>query len=349
MAETKTVAERLREAEGLCEIYGMCRILLQAIIGKETCPPTESCEDCKKGILRTLARQIEAEQTELDKRIEVLESDRDDYIEHVTTFACWQMQIANMLDIPLAERNDSGEVQAKIIAALKERTKTEQNGVDVDALLKLADEISVLVDVPPYKAHSVPASIARMWKHDIRNAVKNAKPQLPEGIEWPRFEDGQPVKIGDKLGREIGSIEFYGDFVTMRAKDGTNIQTDIYGTRYERPEPEVLDADGVPIKVGDTVWHEDEGECVVERIYRQNGDTLLELDVCGAIWSTANVKPAEVTHRKPDTQEAIDADCWVDAKDYCEKYGVKTEWPKHYGKAKCEHLLERQRKLLGGE
>lgn len=52
---------------------------------------------------------------------------------------------------------------------------------------------------------------------------------------------------------------------------------------------------------------------------------------------------------KPDTQEAIDADCMMDAKDYCEKHGIKTEWPKHYGKAKCEHLLARQRKLLGGE
>lgn len=52
---------------------------------------------------------------------------------------------------------------------------------------------------------------------------------------------------------------------------------------------------------------------------------------------------------KPDTQEAIDADCMMDAKDYCEKHGIKTEWPKHHGKAKCEHLLARQRKLLGGE
>lgn len=49
---------------------------------------------------------------------------------------------------------------------------------------------------------------------------------------------------------------------------------------------------------------------------------------------------------KPDTQEAIDADCMMDAKDYCEKHGIKTEWPKHYGKAKCEHLLARQRKLM---
>lgn len=312
MTKNKTVAEMLREAvkqRRRCDVDIIGNALGRAVI----CDSEKPCFECEAEWFSALADAIEAEQAELDKRIEVLESDRDDYIEHVTTFACWQMQIANMLDIPLAERNDSGEVQAKIIAALKERTKTEQNGVDVDALLKLADEISVLVDVPPYKAHSVPASIARMWKHDIRNAVKNAKPQLPEGIEWPRFSDGELVKFGDKLGREIDSIEFYGDFVTMRAKDGTNIQTDTYGTRYERPEPEALDADRVPIKVGDTVWYTDGlpakefvgDRCTVKTIERVRDGYSIKVFNEDRGHFQYDLTGKFLTHRKPDTFKSV--------------------------------------------
>ena len=189
--------------------------------------------------------------------------------------------------------------------------------------------------------------------------AEQAEPQLPEGIEWPRFENDELVKFGDEFDHVEGYRNIPVERITFRADGWVDVSQrgGIYqplrpGERLKRPEPEVLDADGVSIKVGDTVYHEDEGECVVERIYRQNGDTLLDLDVCGADWNTANVKPAEVTHRKPDTQVAIDNDTALPPWEYCERYGIEVAPGTDESdtvEAMCRHLLERQRKLIGGE
>ena len=187
----------------------------------------------------------------------------------------------------------------------------------------------------------------------VSKALKGAKPQLPEGVIWPRFEDGELVKFGDEVfiseaenkTIKVDEIRLYSErfYINGTTCDGTWLFTPILSsvTPVKRPEPEVLDADNVPIKVGDTVYDVRDGsKWTVSHI--ENADMVL-------LNNAHQVYVNNLTHRKPDTQEAIDADCWVDAKDYCEKYGVKTEWPKHYGKAKCEHLLARQRKLLGGE
>lgn len=183
-------------------------------------------------------------------------------------------------------------------------------------------------------------------KVELAHALtKGAMHQLPEGVIWPRFEDGELVKFGDVTGEERlqgGAV----DSVTVerngafRLESGKRFAWYCAGDTVKRPEPEVLDADGVPIKVGDTVY-DSKYEFKVTRITE---DGLL-------IFNNPALAhyPDDYTHRKPDTQEDIDEDCWLDAKDYCEKHNVKTEWPKHYGKAKCEHLLARQRKLLGGE
>lgn len=73
---------------------------------------------------------------------------------------------------------------------------------------------------------------------------------------WPRFEDGEPVMIGDGvdgLGGEI--IEMY--IAENTASIWNNCANHMHlspGERVKRPAPEVLDADGVEIKVGDTVY-----------------------------------------------------------------------------------------------
>lgn len=73
---------------------------------------------------------------------------------------------------------------------------------------------------------------------------------------WPRFEDtGDPVMIGDEvdgLGGEI--IEVY--IAENAAAIWNNYANHMHlspGERVKRPAPKVLDADGVPIKVDDTV------------------------------------------------------------------------------------------------
>ena len=80
----------------------------------------------------------------------------------------------------------------------------------------------------------------------------DAERALPADVEWPRFEDGGLVRIGDEL-------EFEGK--TMLVCDAT------------------FYADGVPIKVGDTVYFVD-GDArplTVERIDANGGEPAVDL------------------------------------------------------------------------
>lgn len=138
----------------------------------------------------------------------------------------------------------------------------------------------------------------------IRKAINGAKPQLPEGIEWPRFEDGELVKFGDEFVNakgnvnELSSIHFYDYDVDLNA--GCLIE---YGEPVKRPEPEVLDADGVPIKVGDTVYHEVDGsELIVVGFRDEKEDGEVMVDVEGK-WFC--VRQFSLTHRKSDTRESF--------------------------------------------
>ena len=97
------------------------------------------------------------------------------------------------------------------------------------------------------------------------------KKALPDGIEWPRFEDDTPVRFGD-MGldvhgrrRPVMSVKFTQAGLTFIGDDmggmwwdnGTGPMEDLevdHGKRVKRPAPKVLDADGVEVRVGDTVW-----------------------------------------------------------------------------------------------
>ena len=84
---------------------------------------------------------------------------------------------------------------------------------------------------------------------------------MPEGMEWPRYESGAPVQIGDSVvGRfsadaiKVRSVEFRdGDtFLREGCKTDRTILVH-HGERVKR-SAKVLDADGVEIRVGDTVY-----------------------------------------------------------------------------------------------
>lgn len=70
--------------------------------------------------------------------------------------------------------------------------------------------------------------------------------QLPEGVEWPRFEDGELVGFGDYyvgcdgVAHEVKGIFVYGDEqpLIMYVSDGVEPITVMPGERVKRPEPE---------------------------------------------------------------------------------------------------------------
>ena len=75
----------------------------------------------------------------------------------------------------------------------------------------------------------------------------DAERALPEGIEWPRFEDGELVKVGDEIeyggkALEVDAICFDREESSMALRRNLDISrmSGSYGERVKRPTPKVL-------------------------------------------------------------------------------------------------------------
>lgn len=97
------------------------------------------------------------------------------------------------------------------------------------------------------------------------------------------------------------------------------------GERVKRPDPEVLGADGLPIKAGETVYLDDAhadmagksgseyyGKCGLAGVAEGEALTVSRVGEAGAVRVKESVAawcPASwLTHAQPDTQERIDED-----------------------------------------
>ena len=175
----------------------------------------------------------------------------------------------------------------------------------------------------------------------------DAERALPDGMEWPRFEDGGLVRIGDELEFEgkttlVCDATFYADGWALWCdrEDMSGRLYGKYGERVKRPAPKVLDADGVPIKVGDTVYCDGEDEPL--RVSHTTDSTKVTLIDDHASYCT--VKPSRLSHERPDSWEKLEEDVNLGCRDYCEKHRLE----------ECDynmrvHILARAKKLSGIE
>ena len=145
------------------------------------------------------------------------------------------------------------------------------------------------------------------------------EPQLPEGVEWPRFEDGELVKFGDEVefrGETMLGylVTFNGDewslFCEREGLDGRLCGK--YGERVKRPTPKVLGADGASINVGDTVYLRSNGrKGEVTGFYEDNGVTWVAVSYeLGSDRMTVNTDGKALTHVRPDSWELIEKDAY---------------------------------------
>ncbi len=164
----------------------------------------------------------------------------------------------------------------------------------------------------------------------------DAERTLPDGMEWPRFEDGGLVRIGDEVEFEGKTIlvcdaTFYADGWELWC-DREDMSCRLYGSygaRVKRPAPKVLDAAGVPIKVGDTVYFVD-GDArplAVERIDANGGEPAVDLVYAGRILRCHSVNPEKLTHERPDSWEKLEEDAKLAPRDYLESRGMNPEKP----------------------
>lgn len=149
----------------------------------------------------------------------------------------------------------------------------------------------------------------------LRDMVRER--QLPDGVEWPRFEDGEPVRFGDEVefDGEVGKVarmqfELLGWAMTLNRNLDLSYLSGAYGERLKRPTPKVLDADGAPIEVGDTVYcdGEDEPLRVVGSHAGTREVTLTTANDSNFAYYT--VEPSRLSHKRPDSWERIEEDAY---------------------------------------
>ena len=150
--------------------------------------------------------------------------------------------------------------------------------------------------------------IEELGKHIQSLTTENAdmrKRLMPEGMEWlveawPRFEDDSPVRLEDEWCPRTGGTTKVGQ-VVLAVDWSFAINASWYepGERIKRPAPKVLDADGVEIRVGDTVWHVETGEqCKVVEVYSKSVSVDFRVDGDGTK-HTGSILPTNLTHRAP--------------------------------------------------
>lgn len=160
--------------------------------------------------------------------------------------------------------------------------------------------------------------------HALADAIER------EYLPRPRFEDGDPVQFGDmaEVREDLGDViemVFQDDKcvevgIAFDGGESTSSHYMIYdGERVKRPEPEVLDADGVPIKVGDTVY--EAFDTTAEPMKVTNVDER-GLVVCEDDRKYMLTHPDHITHKQPDSLERIETDALMASIDYCNKYGL---------------------------
>ena len=163
----------------------------------------------------------------------------------------------------------------------------------------------------------------------------DAERALPDDMKWPRFEDGGLVRIGDELEFEgktmlVCDATFYADGWALWCdrEDMSGRLHGSYGECVERPAPKVLDADGVQIKVGDTVYFVDGAgvrHAVKDIIFEPGGAFVGIIDE--KVRCPLMVNPDTLTHERPDSWEKLEEDAKLAPRDYLESRGMNPEKP----------------------
>ena len=221
--------------------------------------------------------------------------------------------IADEMDELQAEANDANNLRQKLDSAEKKAERRKQHIGYLETALH--DKNALL--------EQRGGTIARLTAEN-----RELRKQVPTECErqilamWPRFEDGEPVMVGDKYedneGHECFASGVHLDIDGPSLVDSEGFH-DLYrkGKRVKRPAPKVLDADGVEVKEGDTVWLK--GEPIEYKVAIViDGLAYLTFKTRNGDNSTVTAYPRNLTHTPPDSWERLEEDA---AKSDCDFFG----------------------------
>ena len=206
--------------------------------------------------------------------------------------------IADEMDELQAEANDANNLRQKLDSAGKKAERRKQHIGYLETALH--DKNALL--------EQRGGTIARLTAE-----CSGLRKQVPSERErrildmWPRFEDGECVWFGDRYEdwdgwkKEVAAVQFERNESSLLDCDGFHTCFSL-SERVKRPAPKVLDADGVEIKVGDTVWTLDGLEGVVTKV--EDGAAYIAYESDYAQCEEA----ANLTHARPDSWERLEED-----------------------------------------
>lgn len=163
-------------------------------------------------------------------------------------------------------------------------------------------------------------------------------------IPKPRFEDGEPVDWSDGIEIEWDNDGNWGfnavsklGIPLAKADDCIVAEAVIndYGLVVRKPKPKVLDADGVEIKVGDTVWDIKCHNCMKHTVI-----DIIHDDDCIICDDKLTYTAHLLTHKEPDSLEKL---C-DDLAKWLQKYTAFT--PYEAVESIGEEIIERIGKLI---
>lgn len=180
---------------------------------------------------------------------------------------------------------------------------------------------------------------------------------------WPRFEDGELVMPGDKVHYasayndeteiEVESITAMDGYFVLCDDECRSNQYE-QGQRVKRPVQSVLDADGVEIKVGDTVYGIGRTKHQFEVIDPHHIDP--EVGEVFSVWcydrddrEECHCKPKLLTHTRPDSWERLEEDAGDNPFTYCKAAGIHLCTLDNSERAKSRDIIRRAKALAGVE
>ena len=212
--------------------------------------------------------------------------------------------IADEMDELQAEANDANNLRQKLDSAEK---KAERRKRHIGYLETALHDKNALIEQRG-------GTIVRLTAEcsGLRKQVPSERERRILDI-WPRFEDGKPVMVGDRFidhkvnERTVRSVIVNNDGVELRTFDGT-FDWHETGERVKRPAPKVLDADGMEIKVGDSMYVANNGDgpyivCDIDE----------NIDRIELFWHENRneklfIAANRLTHTRPDSWERLEED-----------------------------------------
>ena len=174
---------------------------------------------------------------------------------------------------------------------------------------------------------------------------------------WPKFEDGSYVQLGDSYidtdgdDNQVMAIEFNDRCTDLVGLEGFHTGFDTSGERVKRPAPKVLDADGVEIKVGDTVYDANGEGHIVKEVYFDDDESHEHTVWCGEckLGCRFVYVADQLSHTRPDSWEQLEEDAGEDPFRYCKTVGKRLDTFDNAEVFKSADLVRRAKALAEKE